>query len=91
MRRSVTAGTTLAALALLGVFAASCEARRCQDSVQVLPYAPDVVCDPTATATLTTTTDGRTVVVCTCPKEGAAEAPVTRGPDVTLGLTAEDD
>lgn len=79
------------ALGFVVGFSAGCEPRRCQDSVQVLPYAPDVVCDPTATATLTTTTDGRTVVVCTCPKEGAAEAPVTPGPDVTLGLTAEDD
>ncbi len=74
----------LALLALLS----GCEGRRCRDTVQVLPYANRADCDPTATATVTTTDRGPTVV-CTCPKAVApASAPVGPAPGETaLGET----
>ena len=60
-------------LLVLAIVTPGCDARRCQDTVRVLPLGGSVVCDPTATATIQQTDKGPTVV-CACPKDEPATA-----------------
>jgi hypothetical protein len=79
-------------LLVLALVTPGCDARRCQDTVRVLPSGGgSTVCDPTATATIQQTDKGPTVV-CTCPKDEPATAsgPAgASGPGVAPGSTVE--